>query len=306
MLLNGTLATRNRTHHTRPGPAVKKTTLPAVVQSNQVVQASYSLTLAEKRLILLALTKIESYPNEPAAIVGERIIITAEDVTKGFRLTQKQTYELLQEASRRLYDRTVIIDRPDPDDPRIKQTRTRWISAIDYIQGNGQIALWIAPRIMPYLTQLKGEFVKYQIEQVAAMSSVYAIRLYELLLQWGKTGNRYIEVAELKRLFQLENEYNRIERLKARVIDPAVKQINAHTSFTASYTNRKAGRNVIGLDFTFGVKPTEQAPKTTTKPAAKTSPKDPTTTTKPPRKPRSPEQQAKAETALAEAKRGLR
>jgi plasmid replication initiation protein len=287
---------------------MKKPTPPAVVQSNQVVQASYTLTLAEKRLILLALTKIESHPDAPAAKAGERLEITAADVIHNFGIGPKDAYAMLKSAAETLIKRLVIIDRPDPENPTLTRTRTHWVSSIDYYEGEGKIGLWIAPRIMPYLTQLKGEYVRYRIEQVAPMSSVYAIRLYELLLQWETVGRRYIEITEIKRLFQIESEYERIDILKRRVIDPAIKQINEHTNFTASYTNRKAGRNVVGLDFTFGLKPAEQAPKTTKKPAAKTSTKAPTTpkATPVPRTRRTPEQQAKAENALAEARRGLR
>lgn len=159
---------------------MKKPTSPLVVQANQVVEASYKLTLAEKRLILLVLTKIDSHPDQPAALPETLIDVRAEDVMEHIGLTRNKAYEMLKDAADRLYERTVIIDKPDPENESLKRTKTRWVSAIDYIPDEGRLTLYLAPKIMPYLTHLAGEFVKYQINQVAGMSSVYAIRLYEL------------------------------------------------------------------------------------------------------------------------------
>ena len=52
---------------------------------------------------------------------------------------------------------------------------------------------------------------------------------------------------------------------KKRVIDVSVKQINAHTDITTSYTQRKTGRNVTHLNFKIDAK--EVIPKPVKKPS---------------------------------------
>jgi plasmid replication initiation protein len=47
-----------------------------------------------------------------------------------------------------------------------------------------------------------------------------------------------------------------IKDLKKYVIDPAIKDINTHSDYTVSWTQRKTGRNVTHLTFTFGKKQT--------------------------------------------------
>ncbi len=54
----------------------------------------------------------------------------------------------------------------------------------------------------------------------------------------------------------VSEEYPRITDLKKWVIDSSVKQINAHTDITTSYTQRKTGRNVTHLNFKIDAKET--------------------------------------------------
>ena len=288
---------------------MKKRTRPLVTQANQVVEASYKLTLAEKRLILLILTKIDSHPDQPAALPDTLIAIYAKDVMEHIGLSQKESYDMLKDAADRLAERWIIINQPDPSNPRLKQTKTRWVSAINYLPAGGHLQLRLAVDVLPYLTQLAGEFVRYRINQVAGMSSVYAIRLYELLLQWLSDGERDVEIAWLKEAFQIPECYSRISNLKKRVIDPAVEQVNTHSNLQVSYTQRKRGREVVALIFTFGLKP-EAAPATPTtrrQPKALASPaaQPPAVAPSKPRA-RTDAERATAQAAIAAAKRDLK
>jgi hypothetical protein len=91
------------------------------------------------------------------------------------------------------------------------------------------------------------------------MTSIYGIRLYELLMQWKSTGKREIEIEWLKELLELDTSYERMDNLKRRVIEPAIKDINTHSNFQVSWTQRKTGRKVTHLTFEFSEKKT---PKT--------------------------------------------
>jgi plasmid replication initiation protein len=101
------------------------------------------------------------------------------------------------------------------------------------------------------------------------MSSVYAIRLYELLVQWRELGEREVQIAWLKEQFQVPNNYSRMYDFKKNVIDIAVDQINTYSDLTVSYTQRKAGRQVVALQFKFGPKADKQPRQATAVPASK-------------------------------------
>ena len=89
--------------------------------------------------------------------------------------------------------------------------------------------------------------------------------MYELLLQYVGIGRREFEIPKLKETLGLEGEYPDIDNFKRRVIDVSVKQINAHTDITTSYTQRKTGRNVTHLNFKIDAK--EAAPKVVKRPS---------------------------------------
>ena len=119
--------------------------------------------------------------------------------------------------------------------------------------------------VIPYITRLESEFTAYRLEKIGHLSSVHAVRLYELLLQYLKLKTREFEVIQLKKMLGLESEYSDIVNFKKWVIDVATQQINAHTDITTSYTQRKTGRNVTHLNFKIDAK--EVIPKPVKKPS---------------------------------------
>lgn len=233
-----------------------------VVKSNKLIEAGFKLSLNEQRVILMAITHVRR--DRPLSS-DEVFEVKAADFMNFFGMSQKKAYEELLDASQRLFERYVTIDNPDPETPELLSTRTRWISSIDYIPNKGKIRLMFAQKMIPYLSVLEKEFTKYKLESVSKMTSTHAIRLYELLMQWGSVGERDVSIEWLKRQTQIEGKYAAIKDFKKNVIDIAVSQINEHTDIEVSYDQRKSGRTVTHFIFTFRPKPIarleEKAPK---------------------------------------------
>ena len=243
-----------------------------VYKSNKVVEAGYRLNLNEQRLILSCIAKVNS--NKPL-LATERFEVTAKEFAQQFKISEDKAYQTLKDAATQLFERYVIIDNPDPTDKTLKYTKTRWVSTVNYHPDAGKISLLFAPLLLPYLSELQGQFTFYLLENISAMNSIHAIRLYELLIQWKTTGKREIEIDWLKKQFELEDKYNSIKDLKKYVIDPAIKDINTHSNYQVSWTQRKTGRKVTHLTFEFSEKKPVEPLK---KPRAKTKAlKQPTT-----------------------------
>ncbi len=232
--------------------ALQKSTHLIVVKSNKVVEASYMLSLAEQRVLLACIAQIDS----KAVLTDQyRFEVSAGDIVDLAGLESfSNAYRDLKKAAEKLYERSVIIDDPDPDNPQVTQRKTRWISSIDYVPGEGKLVLSFSFGIIPYLSQLSKEFTKYKLKHVARFESVYSIRLYELLVQWSASGQRDIEVEWLKKQFQVEEKYGRLGDLKKRVIEPAVAEINEHSNLWVTYNQKKIGRVVTHFQFQFGLK----------------------------------------------------
>lgn len=217
-----------------------------VVKANKLIEASYYLTLNEQRLILLAITKVR---RDSALYTHDEFVISAEDWISIFQVEPKNAYRDLQAISRQLFERYITIEST-----RGNPLVTRWISSIEYLAKDGKLVITFAQKILPFLTVLEKEFTKYRLEFVSKMTSIYAVRLYELLVQWNSTGTREIELDWLKKTFQITETYAEIRNFKARVIEPAITQINSHSDLTVSYTQRKTGRLVTHFTFVFSPK----------------------------------------------------
>jgi plasmid replication initiation protein len=222
-----------------------------VYKSNKVVEAGYKLSLNEQRLVLSCIAKVNSSKRLSAT---ESFEVTAKEFSDQFRISLDKSYQTLKEVSEQLFERYVIIDNPNPTDKTLKYTKTRWISSANYHPDAGKVSLVFAPFIIPYLSELQGQFTFYLLENISSMSSIYAIRLYELLMQWKTTGKREIDIDWLKKQFELEDKYSSIKDLKKYVLDPAVKDINTHSNYQVSWIQRKTGRRVTHLTFEFSEK----------------------------------------------------
>ena len=213
-----------------------------VVKHNDLIEAGYKLSLEEQRLVLACISKVDS---RPEAEMPDSITITAREYADLFGMQLKNAYVQLREATSNLYERDIQIkgDR--------KTRRMRWVSSVLYNDGEGSVTLDFSQRIKPYLSQLNGMFTRYQLAQVTRLKSPYSIRLYELLSQWRSTGERVIEVSELRSLLELEDKYSKFSDLRKWVIQPAVSELNRQTDLDVTFDTQREGRSIARLLFAF-------------------------------------------------------
>lgn len=231
-----------------------------VVKSNALIEASYRLSLNEQRLILSCISQIRR--DEP---VTDKIMysISASDFAKVCDLDLKVAYQQLQSAALTLKRREVRITQEPNGVGRRKETLVAsWVQSIKYSEGNGEVKLRFNHDMLPYLTELSRCFTSYKLKNVICMSSSYGVRIYELLMQWKDLGEKEFSVENLKQLLQVENQYLQMCNFKARVLEPAIKDINKNSDMWVKCGQKKTGRKVTHLIFQFGLKE-EQKTKAT-------------------------------------------
>ncbi len=74
-------------------------------------------------------------------------------------------------------------------------------------------------------------------------------------------GKREVELEWLREVMQLDEKYPSIKDLKRWVIVPAVEQINEHSPFNVEWSQRKTGRKVTHIVFTFTPKQLQTKPR---------------------------------------------
>ena len=239
-----------------------------VYKANEVIEAGYKLSLNEQRVVLACIGQVDSTKK---LLATDEFELSAKDFAHLFSVSDENAYQALIEVTKTLFNRYVVVENPYPERPKVKRLEMRWISSIKHIPDEGKVILMFAQDMLPYLSELKGQFTRYKLEHIGNMTSIYGIRLYELLMQWKTTGKREVDIDWLKQQFELDESYNRMDNFKARVLDPAVNDINTHSNYQVSWEQRKTGRRVTHLTFQFEEKtPVKPEPKKVSKKATTT------------------------------------
>lgn len=235
-----------------------------VVKDNALINASYSLSLIEQRLVLMAI--IEARKANHKKDYSERLTVTANSYMQQFDVERQTAYRVLKQACGKLFERRFSYQ--EQRTKGVANITSRWVSEVVYIDDTAVVEIVFAPAVIPLITELEKHFTSYEIEQVAGLNSGYAVRLYEILIAWRGVGAvSEIELQTLRERLGVEpNEYQKMHHFKARVLDLAISQINEHTDITAQYEQHKTGRKITGISFTFThktkpVKPVKLTPK---------------------------------------------
>lgn len=214
-----------------------------VVKSNQVVEASYRLSVTEQRVLLSAIAKIPKQVE-----VSDDVIYTVnvQDLNK-IGIHEKASYRDLKLAVDRLYERSInFIDG--------STSKIRWVQRIDFNDSKSEIAIRFSKDILPYISNVKENFTQYLLADVATMRSAYSFRLYELLAQYKKIGKRLIDIDELRIMLDVGKRYKTTGNLIAWVIQPSIDEINEVTNLTVTIEPKKTGRKYTHLEFIIKVK----------------------------------------------------
>lgn len=225
-----------------------------VVKDNALINASYSLSLVEQRLILLAIVTIREHTHNMQldhVAFSKPIKITAESYIKTFGVSQSTAYETLKDACKSLFARQ--FSYKEKREKGTANVTSRWVQKIAYIDNAATVEFLFADDVLPLITFLEKHLTSYELKQVAELTSAYAVRLYELLIAWRSTGKTpEIGLNEFRqKMGVLDTEYPRMDNFKRIVLEPAIKQINEHTDITAEYEQHKQGRSVTGFSFRF-------------------------------------------------------
>jgi plasmid replication initiation protein len=225
-----------------------------VTMSNALTRAGHGLTLAEKRIVMIAVSKLDSVrPLKPGEVPTTRI--TAAEYAEAFGVDLDTAYDQLQGAAKTLYNRSITFFEPawkrggKPLPPT--RVQMRWVGSVKYQDGEGWVELAWWPALLPHLTGLRKQFTSYQLQQASALRSIYSWRLLELLTRFESTGWAEYEIEDFKTSMDAPASLSDFGQVKRRIIEPAVKELTEKDGWIIQWHPIKAGRKVKSIRFTF-------------------------------------------------------
>jgi hypothetical protein len=219
-----------------------------VVQSNKLIEAKYRLSAMEQKLLSIMIGDISPEDKD-----FKEYSYKVSDIVDWLALEHKGMYSEIEKLTARLIGRIISI-RTDNE-----LFQTSWLSSAKYIKDIGVVKLKFDPGLKPYLLQLKSCFTQYALGDFLSLKSKYAMRIYELLKQYLKIGNRKFHLKELRETLGLkETELSRWSDFKRIVLEISKREINNKTDIRISYTTEKLGRKIEFIIFSIKKKVEKQ------------------------------------------------
>ena len=220
-----------------------------VTMSNALTTAAQRLSLAEKRVMMFAVGKLDTFKRNGGTETG-MVKLVAHEYAELFDVDANTAYEQLQACAESIITKQVWWYEDAKRGP--KKVQINWLSKAEYYAGEGTVSLWFTPHIAPHLLQLKGQFTTYQLAQASALRSVYSWRLLELLSQFESTGWRQIELDKFHHAMETPESYRaNFKDCRRWVVESAVKELCEKDGWMIEWTPLKTGRKVTALRFEF-------------------------------------------------------
>lgn len=224
----------------------------AVAKSNELVNAVYRLSLVEAQLLHFCIAWAREH--QAGLDANKPLRLRVSDFAETFGLSTNHAYQQAKDALEGLYKRDLTLYAIDADTGLEEVIRTRWLTRYSYVDGAGVMSVIFSIDVMKHITRLERAFTSYNLNEIAHFSSYYAVRLYELLMQFKDKGWRTVSIEDLRDAFGVSpTQYKLIAQFKRNTVDVAVAQINELTEWKVSYQNHKHGVKITGL--TFNIKP---------------------------------------------------
>lgn len=220
-----------------------------VSMSHALTNAAQRLSLSEKRVMMYAVGKLDSFKRWGGIETGG-IKLVAHEYADLFDLDANTAYEQLQACAESIITKQVWWY--EGAKKGLKKKQINWLAAAEYYKGEGTVSLWFTAQIAPHLLELKEKFTTYKLQQASALRSIYSWRLLELLSQYTSTGWRIISIEEFHHAMEAtEKQRENFAAVRRKIIEPAVKELVEKDGWLIEWAPVKTGRKVSAIRFDF-------------------------------------------------------
>ncbi len=224
-----------------------------IIQDNRLLEAPKTLSVQESKLFLFLISKIDQndYNTQIFRIYIKEL---AEIISIN---TSQNIYRDTRNIVKKLMNRTVSLDRHENGIQRTMDMQI--ISYADYCSQLGFVDIKISDEIFPYLIDLNKQFTQYKLSQIIGLSSIYAIRIYELLKQYESIGSRTFFLDDIRKKLNIpKTKIIANKDFKKIVLEIAQREINDKTDISIDYKFIKTGRKFTSIQFNINSKNQKQ------------------------------------------------
>ncbi len=211
------------------------------MQHNNLVQAKYSMSLQQKRIMIWLVSQIK--PND---IDFKEHVLGVKELIEICNLSGESAYKELKDITFSLIEKGIrILDMTSPD--KDVETQVSWLSSAKYELG--EVRLSFSPELKPYLLQLKDKFTAIDVSDLMQFKSVHAIRIYELLKQYYNIGERTLSIEDIKQCCGVVDRLNTYPNFEKKILLIAQREINEKSDISFEFERIKHSRKIVAIKF---------------------------------------------------------
>lgn len=213
-----------------------------IVIANKINEARYKMSRAEQKLFLYCVGMIDNRVDN----FDEVLEITIIDFAKYLELDSSNLYRSILPITRDFMSR--VLEFHDENLGRLRQINI--LSYIDYDPKIGRVFIKVNPDFKPYLIDLKSHFTQFSLQETIQYKSMYSMRIYQILCQWGYKEKVEYPIERLRFMLNIEpHEFERYNDFKRFVLEKAYKEINKSSTLKFAYKEVKTGRKITHIVF---------------------------------------------------------
>ncbi len=132
-----------------------------------------------------------------------------------------------------------------------------WLQKV-ILRKDGLIDVRFDEDMRPFLIELESNFTAFSLKYCLAMTSKYAIRLYEILKSYEFQKKAEFSTEALRGLLGIDDKYPYFGNLRQKVLDPAIREIREFTDLNIELECVREQGRVASVIFTITQKSTEE------------------------------------------------
>ncbi len=221
-----------------------------VTQHNELIEATYKMTLPAKRLFLILLLNVQTHKKVSINAICR---IHAKDFAATFKIDEKNAYGDLIKANTELL--TTLITVAHPSTNTIE--RFQVLSHVSENAGAGYVDCRFHNLMQPLIRCFNaGNFTTIKLAEYIKFKRTYTIRLFELLMTKDHVKMHRklkITVEELKEILGCGSQktYADFHTFNRVVLRPSIKEIQEKTDLKIELILHRRGRLIHEIEFSF-------------------------------------------------------
>ena len=231
-----------------------------IVLQNRLLNAISHLDLNERRLMMFLSPVVrKALDINPK----ERVFyVRVQDFVREYGIKSKNYYSELEKIADTILEKAFFFWYKKENYKTKKGVS--WVSECDYFKNEGLLKIKLDDTVIEMLTVFDkaNPFTKYERQMIVNLGS-YGIILFELIASCMHQQHKQkaYTIEYLREKFNCADIYPIISEFKRNVLDRAIKDVEKNTPYRISYEQKKKGRIISEIVFSFDDERTKKSLK---------------------------------------------